>query len=485
MTSEGNLSAHKQGTVFNYKIILRKKCLTKNGYFNLEKINGLRIIDNGFLKSLRKKYNLRQKDLSLLASVSLRTEIGWEAYEKSIPFTKLLKVFNKLKISEKEKYGLIEGCRFTWGNHHGKNRIELPLRPENFLIAKYLSTITPNKVYLFKNTPSDLRNKFVSHFSIDEYYLNKTGLVVIYSYLLNKFLNTFYEYKKELNLAFPLSREIPEWFKNKVNLTKAVIVPLLITDGGEKPACVFCSGESDIVNKIWSDAWYYEFNLLPSSYKVPYKGIFVTSHKPSSELLGEIKKFSPSFKTSPVDETSEEYYRLPQPDLSYLLNCSLFEQQIAIRLFAITEGSISIHLDKRRGLITPRLRIACAHPKLIGQLRNIMEINNIPMLKMKGYTTWSNLSGLQTTSICSVINFLKIGGFIRGVNVAKSRSPSFGGFDKQDVLLGILEFMKLQREDPGYRDLNIQKINKYVKDIILNKQFRNEQYYIKYFGEKC
>ncbi len=84
-----------------------------------------------------------------------------------------------------------------------------------------------------------------------------------------------------------------------------------------------------------------------------------------------------------------------------------------------------------------------------------------------------------------MINFLKIGGFIRGVNVAKSRSKFFGGFDKQDVLLGILEFMKRQRKEKVYRTDNIQKINKWVREIIENKKFKDEEYYIKYFEKKC
>ncbi len=102
----------------------------------------------------------------------------------------------------------------------------------------------------------------------------------------------------------------------------------------------------------------------------------------------------------------------------------------------------------------------------------------------KGYNTWSGISGLQTVSISSIINFLKIGGFIRRVKVAKSKSKFFGGFDKQDVLLGVLEFTKRQREDIDYRTEDIQKINKWTKGIIENKQFMNEEHYINYF-EKC
>ena len=45
--------------------------------------------------------------------------------------------------------------------------------------------------------------------------------------------------------------------------------------------------------------------------------------------------------------------------------------------------------------------------------------------------------------------------------------------------------MKRQRENSIYKTDNIQKINKWVRNIIKNDEFKDEQYYIKYFEEKC
>lgn len=470
-------------TVFCHKIFVRKENLTKHGYFNLKKIPNLRIIDNNFLKIIRTKYNITQREVALIANVPIRTFIGWESYKKALPFDKFITICNRLGLKEKEIYSLIKNSEFTFGNHHGKNRVKLPLRPNEFKIANYFIPLEPKKVYVIKNVPREIKNKIIKEFSIDNYYLNKSGLLVIYSYLWYEFLKTFYEYKKELLLNFPLTNEISYWINKKVNLTKSVIIPLLLTDGGEKPASIFCSGASDIVHKLWSDAFYYEFNKLPSSYKLPYKSIFITSHRVPLNILGKIKDFCPNFKTAPRNEPIEKYQNLPQPTISYLFKSPELEQQIAVRLWAITEGSISIHNSKTEKLITPNFRIACAHPTLTKELQEITKNNKINMSIKKGYT-WSGIGGLQTTSINSVINFLKIGGFIRGVKVAKSRSKVFGGFDKQDVLLGILEFVKMQRENNVYRVDNIQKINKWVKNIIKNKEFKDEQFYIKYFEKK-
>ncbi len=475
----------REKTIFLHKVSVKRENLTKENYFNLNKISQLRILDNGFLKKIRKEYQKTQLNLSKLIKIPLRTLIGWESYKKALPFSKLIKMCTKLNINKKKMYQLINGCEFTFGKHHGKNRIKLSLKPNEFKIANYLIPIEPNKVYVIKNTPKEIKKEIIKDFSIDSYYLNKTGLLVIYSYLLHNFLKIYYRYHKELLLKFPLSKEVPNWIKEKVDIVKAVIIPLLITDGGEKVSSVFCSGESNIVHNIWTDACYYTFDKLPSSYKVPYKNIFITTHRFNQDILNSLKLKCPLFKTSPSKESAEKYLKLKQPTISYLLKCSKLEQQIAIRLWAITEGSISIHNSKKEKLITPNIRIACAHPSLIDELKKVAELNEINFSISKGYNTWSKISCLQTSSISSTINFLKIGGFIRGVKVAKSRSKYFGGFDKQDVLLGILEFMKRQRENKVCRTSNIQKINRWIRDIIKEREFKDENYYIKYFGEKC
>jgi len=75
---------------------------------------------------------------------------------------------------------LIEGCEFTFGKHHGKNRVRLPLQPEKFKIANYLIPIEPNKVYVIKNTPKDTKDLLTKYFH-RFLLLKKTGLLVIYS----------------------------------------------------------------------------------------------------------------------------------------------------------------------------------------------------------------------------------------------------------------------------------------------------------------
>ena len=125
-------------TVFDFSVKLNRNNLTKRGYFDLEKIPNLRVLDNGFLKILRKRVNKTQRELADLIGVPLRTWIGWESYSKYLPFDKLLLLSKRLGIDKEELYQIIKNTQFTYGEHHGKNRFNLPLHPEEFNLSTYL-----------------------------------------------------------------------------------------------------------------------------------------------------------------------------------------------------------------------------------------------------------------------------------------------------------------------------------------------------------
>ena len=469
-------------TVFALKVKLNKDNLTKEGYFDLEKIPNLRVLDNGFLKSLRKKLGKTQNELSELIDVPLRTWIGWEFYDKYLPFDKLILLKEKLNLKDTELYQMIKNTKFTYGNHHGKNRLEIP-SSVNFELVNYLIPISVDRVYVVKSAPQEIKDYILKQFSIDNNYFKKSGLIVIYSYLLNKFLKTFYIYEKKILLEFPLSDEVKSWVSLGIDLKKSVIIPLLLSDGGEKSNNrLFFSGASNVLHNIWADALFYQYGLLPSSFLAKYKSIFVTTHNVSDKILSEIKEICPNFKTSPRNEFKIEYLANLQPSIKYLFNSNKLEQETAIRLWANTEGSIGIAMDRRSNLINPSLKIAIAHPSLIYELKKLCEINGIIFMIIKEEKNWSGLSALRSTSITSTINFLRIGGFIRGTKI-KAQSKYFNGLDKQDVLLGILEFIIRQRKSGTYKSEDINKIYDYIRTIVINKEFKEEEYYLNIFKD--
>ena len=255
----------------------------------------------------------------------------------------------------------------------------------------------------------------------------------------------------------------------------------MLSDGGEKPQNrLFFSGASKQIHKIWSDAFYQEYSCLPSSFLLPYKSIFVTTHKVSDKIMTELKRVCPNFKTSPRNKSKELYLSISQPSIKYIFTRPKLEQQIAIRLWANTEGSIGIRLDKKNKLITPYFQIACANPSIIKELQRLCKINMLNLTIIKDKKNWAGVGRLKSTSIKSAINFLKMGGFIKGTKIS-SKSKSFKGLDKQEVLFGILEFMLKQRKEDKYRIDDMNKIYKHIKDIVLKKEFKEESYYLDSF----
>lgn len=473
-------------SVFQLKYEIKRENLIDDTYFNLEKLPNLRILNNGFLKLFRIKYKKSQKEMAKIVGVPLRTWVGWEAYSKALPFKNLIKLTNFFNISYITLCDIIKDCEFTLGKHHGKNRLKLPLKERDFDLVKYLIPVIPDKTYLIKSAPIDIKNKIISSFSIDNHTYNKNGLIMLYSYLLNRFLKTFYNYKKEIHLNFPLTKEVQIWKSKKVDLKYAVIIPLLLTDGGEVPTGVSFSGNNNIAHNILADAWFYYFNKVPSSFKLRNRNVNVTKYILSKEFMQEFKDVCPTFKKSPKNEILNNYLNSPQPTINYLFKRPILEQQIALRLWFITEGSVGISLDKKSKLINLALRIACANPTLTEDLKLLAKNNGISLSIKREEHYWSGIHGLQSTSISSAINFLKMGGFIRGVNISNKSNSFFTGFDKQDLLLGILEFMVRQRTNNKHRISDIKEINKQIYNIIKKKEFKNEAFYIKFFGDtKC
>jgi len=450
-----------------------------NGYFRLETIKNLRLVDNcGIIRNIRSEFKLRQKNIANLLR-SLERDVGrWENGERAIPYKKiliLLKRFNQ----PNEK---IKDCLFSLGDHHGGSKISLPLKPEEFILSKYLIPMGLYRVYVVKNIPQNIRNYTIKNFRIDKSGFAKLNLLTIYSELLNKFLKTFYIYERRYKLNFPLSTEISKW--KSINLVKAVIVPSLLSDGGGKPrnrVCFF--GASENLHRIWSDAIFYSYHLYPSSYLLPHASIYSTTHIFPEKIIKQLKKLSPTFKTSPYKESVRSYLKAPQPTIKYLYDAKKLEQQIAIRIWSSAEGSIGIYLDKKTGLIMPLFKIACAHPTLIKELKFICKLHKINLHLRKEPKNWSGIGCLFTQAINSTINFLKIGGFIDNVLIAKSRSKYFGGLNKQDVLLGVLEFILRQRKKNRYKVKKQVEAYRLIRKIVLKKDFKNKEYYVNIFGK--
>ncbi len=304
---------------------------------------------------------------------------------------------------------------------------------------------------------------------------------------LHDFLTTFFRYSKVPKIHPPLTNEVKGWYNDNIDLKRSIIIPCLQSDGYHQSrnqgySEVGLVGNSRILHHYFVDAMYYEYGMLPSSYYCDFAESHITYYKNKSMkgINDDVFDLGKSAKTSPAHGQSiEEYLMQPQPHLDYLLDASETEQQIALRIWASTEGSISV--TRKDGYVYPRLRIGCAHPDLVKQLQQIARRLKINFIISKSRCNWSGIQGLYNVSLSSCLQFLKFGGFIKGVKIS-SKSKYHEGIDKDVLFLGILEYKKCELENNHLKKLPMQQVHHEINKIVENRKYKSVDYYINYFS---
>jgi transcriptional regulator with XRE-family HTH domain len=470
----------RETTVFKYYVELKKDVFTEHGYLDLVKIPDLYLSGAGqFLRNLRNKYGLSQKKIAKILNVSHSLVSYWEGNQSRIPLKKLVKIAEILEISRDTIYSLIDRGKIN-------TKHKLPVKFEKFCdIVQYLF---PNKISHRKwpigviKCSKETISKIENTLNVKIFFTSKQH-ALIYSKDLHNFLTNFFLYNTVSKIRTPLTSEVRRWYERGIDLKRAVIIPCLQSDGG----IVKCKyhyrigfyGKNKILHDHFVDACAYEYNELPSTYFASY---YRTEYyrKSANKITDEVMSLAGNVKTSPAQEqTVEEYLKEPQPQLDYLVKASDIEQQIALRIWASTEGFITV--DKKKNMrVYPRLQIACAHPNLVTQLQQIARRFNIKFHIRRSKRSWSGIDALSTKAISSCINFLKLGGFIKGVKIS-SKSPYYEDIDKDVLLLGILEHKKRELEN-RHRKLSIQQIHYRINKLIENREYKSADYYINYFS---
>ncbi|MFX1519078.1 MAG: hypothetical protein ACFFCD_04080 [Promethearchaeota archaeon] len=474
----------RETSVYQYIVELKEDALTEQGFLDLVKVPNLYVAGAGhFLKRLRQKKRLRRKDLAELLEVVFSTLKNWEQNRKKMPLCWLVKVAETLSAPKALIYSLIDQGEFSL-------KIALPVRFEK--IRHIVQYLTPKKdtsgAYIHKCSMEAV-------FKIEEILKVKSKLYpkrqerIIHSSDLNHYLKTFFRYAKVSKINPPLTNEVELWYGNNIDLKCAVIIPCLQSDGSSlynaQEGNIVFFGKNKRLHALLVDAMYYTYTELPSTYlqQYPSSSVLLTRYqkKAIKEIRTELMKLAGNTKTSPANgQTVEDYLKEPQPHLNYLINAPKIEQQIALRIFMSTEGSAGI--IKCRGHIYPTLTLGCAHPVLADQLSQITKQLNIPLYSIHESRSWSGISNLTTTNLTTCIEFLKLGGFIKGTKIS-SKSPYHEGIDKDILLLGILEVKKRDMKSRRYRKLPFKKIHKEINKIIKYKQYKSADDYINYFSK--
>jgi len=486
----------RETTVYEFYVELKEDSLTEQGFLDLVKVPKLYVAGAGpFLKNLRKKNNLSQKDIGNILEVHRIAVKSWEYNINRMPLQKLVKISEILGVSRDTIYSLIDQGKL-------KTKNNLPVKFEKICnIVRYFNPHKSNKqwhVSIF-----NCSNETLSEI---EAVLNVNAVITSYSHAninckdVRNYLTTFFQYTKVPKINPPLTQEVKLWHDKNVDLKRAVIIPCLQSDGcianGSQDFRIIFSGKNKKLHNIFVDAMYYEYNEWPSSYfyKSTPDACNQTTYVKNSvkEIADEILTLARSTKTSPsIGQTVEEYLKEPQPNLNYLINASDTEQKIAFRIWMSTEGYVTITKHKyiargcssrlKEEYVSPFLAIACAHPVLAKQLQQISRSLNIPLYIRHLKKKWFGIDVLTNSTILGSIEFLKLGGFVKGVKIS-AKSKNHKGVEKQTLLLGILEFKKREQENTLLRKLSRKKIHYEINKIIENREYKSEDYYIKYFS---
>jgi len=467
----------RETSVYKYFVELKKDVLTSKNYLNFEKVHGLFLAKSGqFLRELRLKHQRRLKDIAKIVGVSKSLVSDWEHNRRKIPFIKLVKIAEVSGVPKETINSLIDQGVFAPKN------INLTIKFEKVrdIVHHFSPQTVGHRVSLIncsKETLSNIKDKFkMSSLSSSKYIKSKN---------LHNYLKTFFRYIKIPKIHPPLTSEVKHWYENGVDLKNAIIIPCLQSDGGIEqhryPRLQFF-GKNKSLHDYFVDAMYFEYNELPSSYLNNRGTCYGTGYrrKAAKGIIDEVMNLAGNSKTSPANRQSvEDYLSEPQPHLNYLINTSKIEQQIALRIWASTEGSIT--MCKQKGYIVPDLTIACSHPDIVTQLQQIARQCNINFTKRRIECNWSGISGLYTRALSSCREFLKLGNFLKGVSIS-SKSSYHKGIDKDILLLGILEVIIREKSNHQLSNLSLKEIHNEINKIIENKEYNTIDYYINFFS---
>jgi len=481
---------HYETSVYQCFIELKKDSLTSNGYLDLVKVPGLYVIGAGsYLKSMRTKNKLSQRTIAKALGVSSMQISQWERNITKIPLNYLIKFAKNLDINKETIYSFIESGQFDIKH-------KLPVKLERISnIVKYLYPVKTNykkSINLLKCSDEAIK-ELQSALNVKIFYHSKgknKNLGQIHSSGLYNFLKVFFRYYEMVKIRPPLTSEVRAWHENDIDLKHAVICPLLQTDGWSttresfktSPAIKY-HGNDEILHKFLVDAFFFEYNLLPTTYfHKGADGCHLTEYKQKNviNIIADILSICGSTKTSPArGQSIETYLQESQPHLKYLKTSSNIIQMIVLRIWASAEGCAGI--QRTNGYFKPSLTISCAHPVLARQLIQIAAQHNINFTKTTSKLTWSGVNKIANTSLRGCLEFLKLGNFVEGVKIS-AKSKYHHGLDKDNLLLGIFKFKKREKTNQKLRSLSLKDVHSRINNIIESGEYNSKEYYINLFS---
>lgn len=199
------------------------------------------------------------------------------------------------------------------------------------------------------------------------------------------------------------------------------------------------------------------------------------------EILKDLFKFTPTFKTSPAKRTSkgiQEFLAQPQPTFQSFLNEPKWFKELVMRIIFDLEGCVIPRIAIKKKTYKSKkyfqvqfevfLKISLAHPLLLKELNQLLKEIGFKFNFQKDSRTWSGSGGLISYRKEDVFRFLKIGGFLTHIRVSKSGKNNNNLF-KQTLLKASYKILKnhsVSKYFPTEKEA-VQYMKEFKKNILI------------------
>jgi len=179
---------------------------------------------------------------------------------------------------------------------------------------------------------------------------------------------------------------------------------------------------------------------------------YLQSNLFSKEAVCALLELNPTYLTTSKSLSGEEFLKLDQPDISFLLNSNEQIKLFALRTWFDFDGSISpfFKLKRKTDIKNGRrytyyqvqfeceIRIAETNPALVAQLNQLfMGLGFDGIIKKKN--NWSGIDGICISKIKDVKRFVRLGP-ITDVKISK-KSNRFEGIPKKNVCIAVKKIL--------------------------------------------
>lgn len=240
-----------------------------------------------------------------------------------------------------------------------------------------------------------------------------------------------------------------------------ILAVVMLSDGylyKERYLKLNTSSKSDCQHDLFGYLCYKLFSKKPKKYFVTFNRDGLIEHYLQSAFLSkeaatELLKLSVSYKTTCGKLKKEEFLKLPQPDISFLLNSSLEVKWLAFRTWFDFDGSISpfFKLRKKRDIKNGKnydyfqvqfvceIRIAETNPSLVRQLKILTDSLGLNAI-IKKKNNWSGIDGICVSRLNDVKKFTCFGP-ITDMPISK-KSNRFEGVKKKTICLAVKKILE-------------------------------------------